>query len=222
MPSKNNANLEPQSQLVFLALVVLSFLFWVLYRFIFNFPVFFDELFGKAIFFGIPILIYASATKKHDIAEAMSPSKLFPGLLRGLAFGGLLGFFSLILLSLRSSIALLSIPVFMTDWFWSEFLLALMTAFFESIFFFGFIQTTLATFWGKSELVKTVLTTASIFLIFHLPNIAMRFAGIQAIAMVGLLFCFGLGQALLFVKEKNIYPLIITHAIWGMILLIHF
>lgn len=222
MPSKNNAILEPQSQMVFLALVALSFLFWVLYRLIFNFPVFFDELFGKAIFFGMPILIYASANKNHDLTQAISAEKLFPGLLRGLAYGGLLGFFALILFSLRSSTALISIPVFMTDWFWSEFLLALMTAFFESLFFYGFIHSTLASFWGKRELVKTVLTVASIFLIFHLPNIVIRFAGIQAMAMVGLLFCFGLGQALLFVKEKNIYPLIITHAVWGMILLIHF
>ncbi|KUK79101.1 MAG: hypothetical protein XD95_0611 [Microgenomates bacterium 39_7] len=222
MSSKNNTarSKKKQTQFVFLSLVALAFLFWALYRFIFNFSVLFDETIGKAIFFGVPVIIYATVAKCDGIASALRPSKLFPGLLRGLAYGGIIGFLSLMIIYVVTGKSISSWPAFMADLFWMEFLLAVFTAFWESLFFFGFIQTTLGTFIKAKG--RVILFTSLIFLLFHLPNLLLQFSGLDVTFLVALICLFGFGQALIFNQEENIYPLIITHTVWGMVLLIHF
>lgn len=223
MSSKNKTVfLASQSHMVFVALLALSFLFWFLYRLLFNFPVFFDETFGKAIFFGLPVIIYANATKKNWIFQSIQLSNLFTGLLRGLAFGGILGFFSLFVVSIQKHSAFSPSPVFMADQFLPELFFASLTAFWESLFFFGFIQAVLSKLIFPEKQGKVILFSSFLFLIFHLPNIMLRFAGLDVTFLIALLFLFGFGQSVLFNHEKNIYPLIVTHTIWGMILLIHF
>jgi len=222
MSSKNSVtrSQKKQTQFVFLALVALSFLFWALYRSIFNFSVLFDETIGKAIFFGIPVIIYASVSRSDKIASTLRTSKLFPGLLRGLAYGGIIGFFSLIVIVVATGKTITPWPAFRADFFWKEFFLAALTAFWESLFFFGFIQTTLVGLLKARG--KVILLTSLVFLLFHLPNLLLQFSGLDVTFLIALMYLFGFGQALIFNQEKNIYPLIITHAVWGMILLIHF
>lgn len=222
MPSKSkSAQLSrDQTKVIFFALVALVFLFWTLYRALFNFPVLFDETIGKAIFFGLPVVIYASIANNGKASWSLRASKLFTGLLRGLAYGGLIGFFSLIIISIATQRTIIPAPAFMADRFWTELLLASFTAFWESLFFFGFIQTVL------SELVKAkgrlLILVSLIFLVFHIPNLLLHFSGIEVTFLIGLIYLFAFGQALIFSQEKNIYPLIITHIVWGMVLLIHF
>lgn len=220
MPSKINSSISSeQNKTIFFALVVLVFLFWILYRTLFNFPVLFDETIGKAIFFGLPVVIFASVANYNKSSWALRPSHLYPGLLRGLAYGGLIGFFSLIIIAVSTQKTIISAPVFLADQFWSELLLALLTAFWESLFFFGFIQVVL------NDLIKAkgrvILLSSLIFLVFHIPNLLLRFSGLDVTFLISLLYMFAFGQAVIFSQEKNIYPLIITHTIWGMILLIH-
>ena len=193
----------------------------MLYRFLFNFSVLFDEAIGKAIFFGVPILIYISVSKNKKIVESLDQRRLATGLLRGLAYGGILGFLSLLFITIKEQKSFLILPIFFADGFFNELFLSMLTAFWESLFFFGFIQSVLGSFL-KAMSGRTVLLSSLIFLIFHLPNIMLRFVGLDAIFMVFLLFLFGFGQAVIFSQEKNIYPLVMTHAVWGMILLIHF
>ncbi len=222
MPSKSkSAQLsQDQTKVLFFALVILVFLFWTLYRALFNFPVLFDETIGKAIFFGLPVIIYASIANNGKAAWSLRTTEVFSGLLRGLAYGGIIGFFSLIIISIGTQRAIVPNPVFMADRFWSELLMAAFTSFWESLFFFGFIQTVLG------ELVKAkgrlIFLVSLIFLVFHIPNLLLHFSGIDVTFVIGLMYLFGFGQALIFSREKNIYPLIIVHIVWGMVLLIHF
>jgi hypothetical protein len=217
--NKKNCISSEQNKTIFFALVALCFLFWLLYRSLFNFPVLFDETIGKAIFFGLPVLIFASVANYQKSSWALRPSKLFSGLLRGLAYGGLIGFFSLMIITIATQKTIEPIPLFLASSFWGELLLATLTAFWESLFFFGFFQTVL------SDLIKSegrvILFVSLIFLVFHIPNLLLRFVGLDVTFLIGLLYLFGFGQAVIFSQEKNIYPLIITHTVWGMILLIH-
>jgi CAAX prenyl protease-like protein len=222
-PPKTKANSSAQQSTIFMVLLFLSLILWFLYRGIFNFSVVFDETIGKAIFFGLPIWIYISATGDKKISESIVANKMAPGLLRGLAYGGLFGFVAILLANLTQGSSLVAAPLFMTDEFWWKFFLALLTAFWESLFFYSFIQTTIGEQFKKSlSNWQQVLIVSLIFLLFHMSNVVLRFSD-GAIAMqIILLYLFGLGQAIIFAKEKNVYTLILTHALWGMVLLIHF
>jgi len=160
--------------------------------------------------------------KTDAISKALDPRQVLVGLLRGLAYGGIIGFVGVIVIALNRGSSYTSFPVFLADRFWIELLLATFTAFWESVFFFGFVQAVLAHFWKFRGKVKIWGGSSLIFLLFHLPNIMLRFAGLDVTFLIFLMYLFGLGQAILFDQEENIYPLIITHTVWGMILLIHF
>lgn len=206
-----------------MALLFLSLILWFLYRGIFNFSVLFDETIGKAIFFGLPIWIYISATGDKKISESLAANKMATGLLRGLAYGGLFGFMAILLVNLTSGSSLVAAPLFMADDFWGKFFLALLTAFWESLFFYSFIQTTIGRQFKQSlSNWQQVLVVSLIFLLFHLPNIVLRFSGTAIAMQIILLYLFGLGQSIIFAKEKNVYTLILNHTLWGMVLLIHF
>ena len=222
-PLKTKASSPTQQSTIFMVLLFLSLILWFLYRGIFNFSVVFDETIGKAIFFGLPIWIYISTTGDKKISESMVANKMAPGLLRGLAYGGLFGFVAILLASLTQGSSLVAAPLFMADDFWWKFFLALLTAFWESLFFYSFIQTTIREQFKQSlSNWQQVLIVSLIFLLFHMSNIVLRFSDTAITMQVILLYLFGLGQAIIFAKEKNVYTLILTHTLWGMVLLIHF
>lgn len=225
MPSspKTKASSTPQQSTIFMALLFLSLILWFLYRGIFNFSVLFDETIGKAIFFGLPIWIYISTTGNKKISESMAANKMAPGLLRGLAYGGLFGFVAILLASATQGFDLIAAPLFIADVFWGKFFLALLTAFWESLFFYSFIQTTIREQFKQSlSNWQQVLIVSLIFLLFHLSNIVLRFSDTAIMMQIILLYLFGLGQSIIFAKEKNVYTLILTHTLWGLVLLIHF
>src|SRR5260221_5651624 len=77
---------------VLFSLLILVFIVWLLYRTLFHFPVWFDEIIGKAIFFGLPVSLYISLTGSSSIRQTYAPTKLYRGLLLGVAVGGIFGF----------------------------------------------------------------------------------------------------------------------------------
>lgn len=201
--------------------IILVGVLWFIYRAVFNFGVFFDESIGKAIFFGFPVWLYISISNFTDIPESLSFKKMHKGMLLGIAYGGIYGFAAAITSYALNKSGVQSAELFMSSAFWWEFFLALLTAFWETLFFFSFIMLSLEDKMKKWGLTKLVLVTALIFALFHTPNAILRFDLSMVLFQVILMFIFGLGQALLFAKEKNAYALMISHAIWGMVLLIH-
>ncbi len=222
LTTKSDSTATSNPQIVFVSLLVLSLVLWIFYRALFSFPVWFDETLGKAIFFGAPILIFVSATADRQVIKTMDFQYLFPGLLRGLAFGGVFGFLAVMASLVKSGNQLVAAPVFILDQFWWQLFLALLTAFWESLFFFGFIQTVLGQVFPQIQIARKILLVGLIFLVFHLPNIVLRFSGLDVSTMIILLFLFALGQAIIFLEEKNIYTLILTQTIWGLVLMLHF
>ncbi len=224
MPSESKTNLAFQdtTQTTFVSVLFLSLILWFLYRGLFRFPVVFDETLGKLIFFGLPTWIYINITQEKSTLEGLKLKKLFPGLLRGLAFGGIFGFVAVILAAIKHGGPIVEVPLFVADRFWYEFFLAMLTAFWESLFFFGFLQTALKTSFPDLTTKNRLLLVSLLFILFHLPNIVLRFSGAAVGIQVLMLYLFGLGQALIYNQDQNIYTLIMTHAIWGMVLLVHF
>lgn len=212
------------SHIVFYPIVVLTLLLWILYRNLFTFPVWFDEIIGKALFFGFPVWLYINVAGANKILETLSWRKFHSGILLGLAVGGIFGFTTSILSLITRDVSVQSVALFSSNQFWGQFILALFTAFWETILFFTFIGTVIQEKYHRWTISNQALLIAAIFLIFHLPNIFKRFAAISVEAMavqVILLFLFALGQAFLFMGRRNTYALILSHAIWGMVLLVH-
>lgn len=213
---------NPLSQhIAFIPLLVLVLIIWCIYRYLFRFPVWFDETIGKAVFFGLPVWLYLSITRSRAISETIHLRFLQPGLWMGLAIGGIFGFAGVLASLWQRGVVVQAAPLFAAESFWWEFFLALMTGFWESLFFYCWIMTVILEKFRHWSLMNQVVLTALIFLVFHLPNTLLRFD----LSLVGgqliLLFFFAVGQALLFARVRNLYALTIAHALWGMVLLIH-
>lgn len=219
MPSKK---VKTDSARAFLPLLSLTFLLWVFYRSVFHFPVWFDETIGKLIFFALPVVLYVAITGNKEIFATFSMRKLKPGLFLGLAIGGVFGFVGALLGALSRDGQLTIAPYYLADWFWWELLLALLTGFWETLFFFSFVMVAVDDRFSHFSLLKRVILVATVFLLFHLPNIFARFDASQIILQVLLLFFFACGQALIFEQRRNAYILVLVQAIWGMVLLLNF
>jgi len=210
------------NQQLFMAIVGISLLMWILYRSLFNFSVLFDETIGKAMFMGLPIWMYLSIVQDKRIIKSGVFNLTKKGLLKGLFYSGIFGFTAIIFAYLQGKSEVVKVNLFLSDKFWWEFFLSMLTAFWESIFFFGFVQSVLGFEFKNLDLFQRVLFTAMIFLLFHIPNSILRFSGVAIGQQIWLMMMFALGQALVFEVEKNIYTLILIHSFWGMVLLIHF
>lgn len=221
MPSKKkhlpaNAKHLP----LFVTLVAIAFILWMVYRFRLTFPVWFDETVGKAVFFGAPVWVFVNTTHSQALLESWSSAKLKPGLLQGIAFGGIFGFAASLVAVLMTGSTVISAPLFAADAFWWEFLLALLTGFWETLFFFTFILGTLFALYPRDP-GKAVALSTLIFLVFHVPNTFLRYQMQDVPLQLLLLTLFALGQALIFWYRRNAYTLTLTHALWGMAVLVH-
>lgn len=219
--TKQNITTTNKQQLLF-PLIALALILWVLYRLLFNFSTFFDETIGKAVFFALPVAFYVAIANDRKILTSFSQQKIKAGLLYGLAVGGLFGFVFAILAVLRQEASFDAEPVYLTSWFWRELALAVLTSFWETLFFFTFFQTVLMDNYKHWSLTKQAVITAFVFLFFHLANIFNNFTGQQIIFTASLLFSFALGQALFFSQLRNAYAAMVIQTIWGMVLLVYF
>ena len=206
---------------IFFPLLTLCLVVWSIYRFRLGFPVWFDEIFGKAVFFGLPVWLYVTVTGTMAVPESFSLSKLRRGLLLGVAVGGLYGFSATIISFLIRGLEVQAAPYFMSDAFWWEFFLALMTAFWETLFFFAWVMTVVQEKYQLWSLAKQIGLVALIFVIFHVPNAIIRYSGTEVFVQLAVLFLFAIGQGFLYARRENSYALVLSHAIWGMVLLIH-
>lgn len=206
----------------FFPFVTLVLVTWVLYRSLFNFPVWFDETVGKAVFFGLPVWLYITMSGSKTIPETFAGYKLKSGLLLGIATGGILGFAASMFALLMKGGVVEATWLFTSEVFWREFILALLTSFWETMLFFSLVQTVIQEKFSKWTTLQQVVLVALIFTAFHLPNIILRYEPYQVMGQIFLMMLFSLGQGYLFAARRNSYALILSQAIWGMVLLVHF
>lgn len=225
MPSKKpkkSTKVNSRKHEAFLPLLFLTLLLWVFYRSIFRFPIWFDESIGKLVFFALPVLLYVSISGNTEIFNSFALKKLKPGLLLGLAIGGVFGFAGAFLGALSRGGQVSILPHYFADWFWWEMFLAIMTGFWETLFFFSFVMIVIEEKFHRFSMLRKISLVALVFLLFHLPNAFARFSSAEIFLQALLLFAFACGQALIFHKRRNAYLLVLVQAIWGMVLLIHF
>ncbi|MCB9813366.1 MAG: CPBP family intramembrane metalloprotease [Pseudomonadales bacterium] len=227
MQSQNKAttnvlkNKNGSANVVFFPLLILVFIFWVLYRMLFNFPVWFDETLGKAVFFGLPVWLYISITQTESITDTFAARKMKSGLLLGITVGGVLGFVFSILTIIQNEATVEAVSLFDSNIFWYEFALALFTAFWETLLFFSFVMTVIQEKFKTWSMTSQVLLVSIIFLLFHIPNILLRYDASLVLPQIFILFLFAIGQGFLFYTRRNSFALVLSHAIWGMVLLVH-
>lgn len=211
----------------FLRTLGMIFLSWLLYRVLFiGVPIFIEEAFVKLIFFGLPVWIFMILSRSEAIYESLQPQKLKSGLFWGLVYGGalsLVGSFAVI--SQRSDVVIA--PLLITPTFWWLFLLAVITGFWESLFFFGWVYSTVEENFKRWSVLKSFLFVAGVFVLFHLPNLVSQFSPAWGLPFVNYLVAqmllmgvFALGQLSLFYYHRNLYILTLTHAVWGMVYLL--
>jgi len=194
------------------------FFIWLAYRALFPLPVWFDEGVAKALVFGVPVVFFASSS--HFISKEMGldQEQFFPGLFLGLAVGGLYGFTGLFL-EVFAGREIIAAPYFATSQFWWFAFLAILTAWWESLFFFGLpVQyvRSIAPWFSESLLGVVVI---GLFLLFHAP-LRLIITGLtpQFLVSMGVLALFAVGQYIFYMRTKNLYALVLSHALWGMVI----
>jgi len=212
---------QNKATVVFFPLVILTLILWFLYRSLFTFPVWFDETVGKAIFFGLPVWLYLSVSEGKSVLNTFAPSKLKTGLLLGITVGGVFGFVFSLLSIIQSGGVVQAVNLYESSRFWYEFILAIFTGFWETLLFYSFIMTIIREKFESWSITRHVLLTATIFLIFHIPNTLLRYDSSLILPQLFTLFLFAIGQGFLFYSRKNAYALVLSHAIWGMVILVH-
>lgn len=220
--SKKKSHARVLTHQLFFPIVIFTIIIWFLYRSLFNFPVWFDETIGKAIFFGLPVWVYVNVTGFRPIIDTFRLKKLQPGLLKGLLFGAIFGLVTILMRLAITGYKIQPLLIFFADQFWWEMLLSLLTAFWETIFFFSFVMVVIQDRFINWSLAKQVVLVTLIFLLFHIPNAFLRFDLATVFPLLSLLTMFAVGQGLIFAKNQNGYLLVMSHTIWGMVLLIYF
>ena len=202
----------------FIRSVSIVFLIWVCYRAFVQLPEWVDEIFAKAVVFGIPTILYARnhvRSGSHQIG--LEKIRFWPGLYIGLMVGGLYGFVG-VLRSILHADEIMPVMLFSSSIFWRTFFLAIMTAWWESLFFFGYVLNALIDK-VKYEIPAVAIATG-VFLLFHLP-LRLIIGGPGLLSALFLLTLFAIGQSILYLRTRSLYSIAISHAIWGMVLLLY-
>ena len=221
MPSRKKTKRKTNHRF-FWPLLVIVFIVWTLYRYLFTWPIIVDELVAKALIFALPVLIYVKLSHYSAVMDSFAPRLMKRGLLVGLAVAGIFGFVATILAFFTRSTTPVPLALFGAEYFTWELLLALITSFFETLFFFSFVMLVIRDLYPKWSLFKQLVLVATIFVLFHLPNLLVNFTGIDVSYQVLLLFALALGEGLWFSQRPNAYSLVMIQAIWGLVLLLHF
>ncbi|HZZ98333.1 MAG TPA: CPBP family intramembrane glutamic endopeptidase [Candidatus Saccharimonadia bacterium] len=193
---------------------------WVLYRLTANFPTWVDEIFVKGLVFGIPAWAYACTIKDGHNRLGLNDKLFWKGMFSGLMLGGVYEFIGVFSYMLRGTTFqheyLFAEPLFL-----GAFFLALMTAWWESLFFFGYVLNRSLDMFHKQE-IPAIVMSAVVFVAFHAP-LRLMINGITPQFWYGLvvLFLFAVGQGILYLRTKSIFSIILSHALWGMVLLIY-
>lgn len=209
---------KPNLQL-FWFLVAFSFVALVLYRGLFNLPVWFDEIVAKAFIFGLPVLVYAVASRQKSLSFGMEPGRFWLGAYLGLALGGSFGFVAMLASAVKTGGPILIPNLFLAKDFWWAFFLALGTAWWESLFFYGLNLNVLQTAY-KNEWRANLMATG-LFVLFHAPILVLRGSVAGAIVPLFLLALFAFGQGVIYLRFRSLMAMIVSHAFWGMALLVY-
>ncbi len=196
----------------------LVFLVWAIYRQLFFLPTWFEEVFLKAIVFGLPVFWVVLKREKKNLESLGMVTK---GLLISIYLGLLLGLWMAVLGNIVAFFREGGV-VFNQDLGVKEFgdlmLLGLVTAFWEELLFMGYMLPRVVKNLGGDELVG-VGFVAVLFALIHVPiQISEGVELAQIFLRFILLFSLGFGNGVLYLRFKNLAAPIFAHLAWGSVI----
>ena len=191
-------------------------LVWGVYRFLSPLPVWIEEIFLKAIIFGLPVFYLVLKKEKSNLQSlGISAKNLFESVYLGLALGVFFYFVGQVSNFLRYR-GVLTVQ----DWQVTSaelggfLLLALVTAWWEELVFMGYILQRMSSVMRHEW--KAALATAVMFSLLYVPSLLIRgVTGWQFLLQMVLLFSLGLGNGILMLRTRNLAAPILAHTLWG-------
>ena len=197
---------------------------WGFYRVLFRFPVWVEEFVLKPLVFVIPVFLKVrreeDSWKKRLGSLGISWKNLFAALAFGLSLGvfylfvGRLGqFFRFGGIVSNPYGSPLGNPILVLT-------LAFATAISEELAFMGYLLPRLQRVW-KDEW-KSATSVALLFAAIHMPILifSYRYPASLVVGQFLLTFVLGFGNSVLMLRLKNVAAPILSHALWGMAVLL--
>jgi len=199
-----------------LFLFSLVFVFWTIFRYFPEPPLWISELVLKPLLWLLPTFWLVKSAEKRPLSSlGFTKKNLFPALYWGLGLGLVFAFEGLITHILKyRGFHLISLEPNPFK-FLAMILLSFGTAFSEETVFRGYIFNRLWQIWNKEWLANIV--SSFLFALIHLP-IGIFILGYNPSVMIAyllLVFVFGFGSAFVFARSGNIASSILLHVFWS-------
>jgi membrane protease YdiL (CAAX protease family) len=189
---------------------------WGFFRLLSPLPIWIEEVFVKAVVFGLPVFLVVLNKEKKDLTSlGISTKNFFESVYLGLSLGAFFWFFGQLSNFIRHKGVLTLREIQPTSPEFGGFLLlALITAWWEELLFMGYILNRLLKVISAEW--KVALITSTMFSLVYIPNMIVKGVSIwQMLLQIILLFSLGLGNSILMLRTKNLIAPILSHALWG-------
>lgn len=190
------------------------FMVWGAYRLFFRMPVWFEEVFIKALVFGLPVVYLAKKNKWSVRDLGIKGDKFFQSVYLGLGLGVILGFAGQIGNIIRHGTLVFENYGLNSETIGTFMILALVTAFWEGLVFMGYLLQRLDKV-VKSEQVLVVVV-GLMFAMIHAPALLVQgMASGQMMVSLLLLLLLGVGSSILMLRQRNLIAPVMAQAMWG-------
>lgn len=205
-----------------LQLYVYVLLIWGFYRLIFRFPLEVEEVVLKPLVFLVPVFLRIRTDGKTWAERLNSIGITWKNLFAALAFGLSLGVFYLFVGRMGQLFRFGSSAPYgnTSDSPVNVILLALATAISEEILFVGYFLPRLHRLWKQEW--KVAMMVAVGFAALHVPILVFHYhfpVGL-VLGQFLLTFVLGFGNSVLMLRLKNVVAPILSHALWGIAVLL--
>jgi hypothetical protein len=197
-----------------IAVYAVVFLVWGIYRWLSPFSLWFEELVLKGLVFGLPAVWMG--IRRHGwslVSMGLTSQRLFKSVYLGLGLGLSLGLVGELGNYFRYGQIQFSDYGLTSEMVGGFLLLALVTAFWEGLFFYGYALQMINTV--SSELVS-ITTIGFLYMLIHIPGqLHQQLTGGEMIKALILLLTLGIANSILMLRMKNLAAPILTQVVWG-------
>ena len=193
---------------------VLLIMLWGIYRLFFRFPILIEEVFFKALVFGLPVWWLARRNKWSLKSIGISGDGFFQSVYLGLGLGVILGFLGQLGNVIRHGTLVFEDFGLTSEMMGGFIILSLVTAFWEELVFMGYFLKRMSGVIANEQ--HRVIIIGLLFSFLHVPALWIQgMPMLQIVISLLLLTLLGMGNAILMLRQKNLIAPIMSHALWG-------
>ncbi len=201
-----------------LGLYMFLLLAWGAYRFLFRFPVWFEEIVLKGLVFGLPVFYLAFRRDKFSFKFlGIMRERLFDSVALGIGLGLIVGLVAELGNFVRYGSAIFDASSLTSAEFGGYIILSIVTAFWEQLVFSGYVLEKLR--FVISDEWSLVWVVSIMFMALHLPALVFFHhlpLGQIVVSMV-LFVLLSVGTSVLRLRYRNLMAPIMAHALWGIV-----